>query len=438
MKKYIALTAIMFAFVSDAFSQTEPPYGMSEIQAYSIFYENYRTGNYEMALQFGRWMIDNKPMKIEGANRFELPRQFERMINVYANIAEEQSDPSLRAAYLDTAVTIYEEAFATFDEETIDYYDWHFKRGRFYQEHNSRIQNGLQKAYEDYEAAFEIDAERLTGAGDGYYVNLLLRKYANDGEREKALAMIDTVEPFAGSSLLQSIEEVRNELFSDPEERITFLESRLADNPQDEELISELATLYEGQGNRQKAIEYAEMLYDVNPNYENTRKLADYAKADAQYGKAIRYLTEALDKTDNNRTKRNIALEISEAHQNNDNLQSAREYAQQAISYDGSWGRPYLRIASIYASAVSQCTSGRTIDRDDRTVYWLVLDYLDKARETDSSTASAVQRQYRTYEPVLPSGEDKFFRGWEPGDEIRIGSNISDCYAWINETTSVR
>jgi hypothetical protein len=41
--------------------------------------------------------------------------------------------------------------------------------------------------------------------------------------------------------------------------------------------------------------------------------------------------------------------------------------------------QPYLRIARIYAAAISQCTQGRQIERDDRTVYWLVLDYLDRA-----------------------------------------------------------
>lgn len=438
MKKYIVLTALLVAFVTDAYSQTEPPYGMSEIQAYSIFYENYRTGDYEMALMYGRWMIDNKPTEIAGANNFNLPRQFERMINVYASVAEEQTDPSLREAYLDTAATIYEQAFDTFDEGTIDYYEWHFKRGRFFQKHNSRIDNGLEKAYAEYETAFELDPEQLASAGDGYYVNLLLRKYTNDGDREKALAMIDTAESFAGPELQQVISDTRNELFSDPEERIVFLVSQLEEAPENEELISEIASLYEGQGNRAKSIEYAETLYRVNPNFENTLELAKYAQADAQYDKAIRYLNEALEKTDDDKAKRDISLEISDTYQNNDNLQSARQYAQQAINYDSSLGQPYLQIASIYASAVSECTSGRTIDRDDRTVYWLVLDYLDQARSVDSSASSAVQRQYNSYEPVLPSSEDKFFRGWETGDEIQIGSNISDCYSWIDETTNVR
>lgn len=438
MKKYIIAIAFIFGFTSNAYSQSEPPYGMSEVGAYSIFYENYRTGNYDMALQFGRWMLENKPEDIQGAPRFNLSRQFERMINVYAELSKQQSDPSTRAAYLDTALTIYEDAFAHFSEDEIDYYTWHFNRGRFYQEHQSQIRSGMDRAYEDYEKAFELDPEKLTNAGDGYYIQILLSNYVSQNERDKALEMIDKVEPIAGPQLAQSIDEIRDGLFTNPDERIEFLESRLEANPGDEAIIRELSTMYEDVGNRDKAIEYAEKLYEMEPTFENIRRLADYAKADAQNQKALGYLEEALEVTENNDAKKNITLEIAEIHQNMGNLQTARTFARRASNLDSNWGRPYLEIARIYASAISQCTSGRQIERDDRTVYWLVLDYLDRARSVDSSLASAVNRQYRTYEPVLPSSEDKFFRGWETGDEINIGSNISECYAWINETTTVR
>lgn len=438
MKKYIAVFTIFFAYSTQAFSQSEPPYGMSEIQAYSIFYENYRTGNYDMALQFGKWMLEKKPMEIQGANRFSLSTQFNRMIDVYAELSKQANDPTMRSAYIDTALAIYDDAFATFDEETIDYYTWYFNRGRFHQEHQSRIQNGMDKAYVDYEKAYELDPERLVQAGDGYYVQILISHYINRDEREKALAMMDAVEPMAGSSLQTSIDEFRNELFSDPAERIVFLESRLAENPDDEQLIAELADLNESEGNRSEAIRYAERLYELNKTYDNAHRLAEFALSDAQYDQAIRYLREALNLTEDTDRKKNLNLEIAETYQNNGNLQEARRYARAASQLDRNWGQPYIRIASIYAAAVTQCTSGRQIDRDDRVVYWLVLDYLDRARNADSSVASTVQRQYRTYEPVLPSSEDKFFRGWETGDEMQIDGSLRDCYAWINETTTVR
>lgn len=438
MKKYIAVFALLLAFSSNAYSQGEPPYGMSELQAYSIFYENYRTGSYDMALQFGKWMLEAKPRNIDGASRFNLPRQYERMINVYTELAKQESDPSISSAYLDTVQLIYEDVFETFSEEEIDYYTWHFNKGRFYQENQNQISNAMEQAYREYEKAFELDPERLTQAGDGYYINLLLSNYVSNGEQDKALDVIDTVEPYASASLMGQIDDIRDGLFSNPEERIEFLEERLEKNPGDESIIVELADLYENLGNRAKAIEYAGKLFESQKTFENAKRLADYALSDARNQEALQYLQQSLELAENVEQRKRVVMLMSETHQNMGNLQRARRFARQGMQLDSNWGEPFLRMASIYAAAISQCTSGRQMDRDDRTVYWLVLDYLDRARETDPSVANTVQRQYRTYEPVIPSSEDKFFRGWEPGDEIQIGSNISDCYGWINETTNVR
>ena len=438
MKKYIIAITLLFSLSAVAHAQSEIPYGMSELQAFSIFNENYRTGDYDMALMFGRWMLDKKPETIQGVNRFSLPRQYERLINIYAELSKRETDPSMRSAYIDSALTIYEDAFATFDEENIELYNWHFNRGRFLQEHQSQIRGGMDMAYEEYETAFDLDPEMLTQAGNGYYIQIILNNYVSQGDRDRTMEIIDIAEPFATAELTSIIDEVRDGLFSDPEERIDFLADRLDQNPGDTAIITEMASLYERLGNRAKAIEFAELIYEIEPSFENVRRLADYAKADGQNAIAIRFLNEALEKTNDNDVRKDVTLEIAELHQNEGNLQSARRFARQASQIDRNWGQPYIRIARIYASAISECTAGRQIDRDDRTVYWLVLDYLDRARSVDSSVANTVSREYRTYQPVLPSAEDKFFRGWDVGDTVRVGANISECYAWIDETTTVR
>jgi hypothetical protein len=78
------------------------------------------------------------------------------------------------------------------------------------------------------------------------------------------------------------------------------------------------------------------------------------------------------------------------------------------------------------------------MDRSDKVVYWLVLDYLDKAKEVDSSLSSTVSRQYQSYAPVLPTKEDKFFNNWVEGEKIKVGANLHECYGWINESTTIR
>ena len=438
MKRYIAILLLIAGFSTTAMAQSEPPYGMSEIAAYSIFYDNYTQGDYDMALQFGRWMLEKKPREIEGFGRFSLPTQYNRMRRIYTEKADEQEDPSLKQAYLDSARYVFQDALDTFSEDEIDTFEWKFNLGQFYQRHSNFIEDGMSKAYATYEELFNEDPERLTEAADGYYARVLLQRYVNDGEREKALSMIDIIEPLAGPDLEQAISDARDEIFSDPEERIEFLEGQLAEDPDNPELLNELATLYEGQGNREKAIETAKKLYELEPNFDNTRQLAEIAIENASYNEANRYLKEAAEKAPDNTTRRNILLEISETYQNLNNYQQARSYARQASEIDPNWGQPYIRIARIYAGTISSCTGSRKIDRDDRRVYWLVLDYLDRARSVDSSANSEVQRLYNAYEPVLPTDEDKFFRGWESGDQITIDGSQHSCYSWINETTTVR
>jgi len=438
MKRYIAILLLMAGFSTTAMAQSEPPYGMSEIAAYSIFYDNYTQGEYDMALQFGRWMLEKKPRQIEGFGRFSLPTQYNRMRRIYTEKAEEQEDPTLKEAYLDSAHIVFQDALETFNEDEIDQFEWKFNLGQFYQRYSNFIDDGMAEAYTSYEELFNKDPERLTDAADGYYARILLQKYVDDGEREKALAMIDIIEPMAGPDLQDAISSARDEIFSDPVERIEFLEGQLAEEPENTELLNELATLYEGQGNREKAIETAQQLYNIEPNFENTRQLANIELENANYRQAGNYLKEAAEKAPDNTTKRDITIQIAETYLNMSNFQQARRYARQASELDSSWGQPFIQIASIYAGTISNCSTGRKIDRDDRRVYWLVLDYLDRARSVDSSLSSEVQRLYKSYEPVLPSDEDKFFRGWEVGDKITIDGSQYDCYSWINETTTVR
>ncbi len=86
--KYI-ITLLGILFVSSPIThaqanscQEEPPSGLSPLAAYSIFYENYRSGDYEFALNYGRWLVCAKPEKLEGNPKFSLLTQYGRLVTI--------------------------------------------------------------------------------------------------------------------------------------------------------------------------------------------------------------------------------------------------------------------------------------------------------------------------------------------------------------------
>lgn len=439
MIKRILLILVAVLSVQALKAQVTPPGGLSPIAAYSVWKENVDNKLYTMALPYGRWIVNHSPKNIEGypAGRYNAPKQFERMVTVYEGIAAEQNDPTLRAAYLDSALGIYDKAMEIFDEVEIDIIDWKLNKGRFYQKHATYIDGGLASAYKAYEAVIMLEPEKITSIADGYYVQITLANLVSQGEKETALAMIEAVEPSASEKLVSVINNVRDKLFDSPEERVEFLRTQLEEDPENLEILSELATLYTRLEYIEEAEAMASKLYELNPSAENVYRIAKMEFENAQYTKAIGYYEEVLNKTQNADTLKDANLKLAEAYKNVENFQKARSYAREASSLDSGWGQPYIMISDIYAAAISSCSGGQ-VDRNDKAVYWLVLDYLDKAKSIDPSAANAAKRRYNSYTPVMPSVEDKFYQGWEKGQSFKIDGSLKSCYSWIGESTKVR
>ncbi|MGK7370395.1 MAG: tetratricopeptide repeat protein, partial [Candidatus Halalkalibacterium sp. M3_1C_030] len=369
-------------------SEVTPPDGLPEAAAYSIFYENYKNENYESAIRYGRWIWKGMPETIEGYSRFELEKNLDRLVTAYSELAKEKEDPSLRSAYLDTTNIIFDKVFSELDASQYDEYNWHLDRGRFYQENSNFIDNAMGKAAEEYKKAFDLKPEEFTKLAEGYYVQVMIQQMSSEGNKDMALNYIDKAAPYAGEKLSSFFDSQRDQLFDSPEERITFLEEQMKKNPKDIEIISELRDTYEQQDMQDKAQKLNEKLYQLDPSFENTSALAQFAINNANYSSAINYLKEAMQKAPDDEAKARAAFNISDAYLNTGQLQEARKYAREAANLDSDWGQPYIQIASIYAEAVNQCTSGRKLTRDDKVVYWLVLDYLDRAKRVDSQVSN--------------------------------------------------
>jgi tetratricopeptide (TPR) repeat protein len=445
MKKLATILGILLASSPFVNAQDNcnpnPPNGTAPIAAFSIFQGNYTNGDYAFALQYGRWMACAKPTEIEGipAGRFKLSTQYNKLIRIYTEVGLSKEDPSEREAYIDTALTLFEESFELFAETEEDRYDIYQRRGRYFLENYNNIEDGLQKAYADFEAMFELDPEKTTTLADGYYIKVTIDNMVRSARKDEVIKMIETATPYADASLQAFFDETLQDVFDSPEEKVTFYEGKLESNPEDLEALRGLADAQEDLEMVSELEVTLKKIHELDPTFDSALKLADLEKGNANYSEAAQFYQEALELATTDKDKKEINLDLADVNSSMGQLQTAKRYINAALSIDPNYGLAYIKMASIYGQAVSSCSDGRKLEAKDKVVYWVVVDYLNKAKQVDRSVTNTVNSQLATYERVTPSTEDKFFTlGYEDGQSVKVDGSLMSCYSWINETTTVR
>lgn len=443
MKQLITLLGILFISSSLTHAQANcketPPDGLSPLAAYSLFYSNYKNGDYEFALKYGKWMACAQPQKLDGNPQFKLETQYNRLVTIYGEIARGKEDPGVKSAYIDTALTLLDESLELFGDSPESRFKIIFDRGRFYQQNYDYVEDGLQKAYADYAELFKIDAKRAAEMGDGYYLRQALGNLVDKGNKEEAQALIDIIKPLVEGDKLEYIEEQQQKLLGSPEEQVAYFTPIVKENPKDLAAWKALESAYEELENRQKRKEALIKINELEPTYDSALQLAELAKGNANYSEAAKYFNEALGRASSDKEKVTLYLDLADVNINLKKLSVAKGHVQNALKLEPKNGLAYIKMATIYSEAITNCTSDRKLEAQDRVVYWLVIDYLNRAKKEDPSVSTTVNRQLPSYEAVTPTTEDKFFTlNLENGQQIKVDGSLMPCYSWINESTTVR
>jgi len=109
------------------------------------------------------------------------------------------------------------------------------------------------------------------------------------------------------------------------------------------------------------------------------------------------------------------------------NLQEARNYARRALAINPNHCKANMLIGDLYVAG-SRNFSGDDFER--ATVFWIAVDYFNKARSGEDCIAEATQKA-NTYRNYYPNKETAFFMSLKEGDSYTVKG-------WINETTRVR
>ena len=324
--------------------------------------------------------------------------------------------------------------------ENVDKYETLQRRGRFYLENYNYVKDGLQKAYADFESMFELDPEKTTSLADGYYIRVMVDNMSrNDARKDEVIKVIDAATPYATTAILTFFDEILDGLFNTPEERITYCSENLEENPNSLADLQCLADAYQSLNMQSELVEILKKIHQLNPTFESALKLADVEQGNAKYGEAEKLYTEALEKAPTDKDKKEINIDLADVNISMENLELAKKYILKALDIDKSYGLAYIKMATIYSQAITSCTEQRDLEPFDRVVYWVVIDYLNKAKSVDQSVKNTVDSQLPSYEAVQPSTQDKFFDlSYTDGQKVSVNASLNECYSWINETTTVR
>ncbi len=397
---------------------------------YSLYYEDFKNKNYLSALPNLHWVLENAADYPRNDDR-----NFERAVELYAALAEEAPTEEGKQAYLDSAYVWFDRSIARMKGSAIEFDEsqWMLSKGRFLQEHQQALSGDPPTFAEVYNEVYAMIGCNI----DAYYVRIIIDDAARNGDKQRAVNLTDEAEACYpdNADVAAYLTEIRNTLFSTPEERLEFLQTRLEADPENIEVAAELFDIYLELGYRDEGAELGDRLLAMDPSPLTYRRLGELHLQDGNAAQATSYYEEALAMLGDDEdatVRRDILFNLGIARQQEGGVSQARSFFRQAIQLDANFGQAYIAIGDLYATAVSNCGS---FEREDRAVYWLAVDYYERARAMDSSVAAQANQKVATYRRSFPDQEALFFKSWEPGQSYQVNYG---CYAWIAETTTVR
>ncbi len=394
---------------------------------YSLYYEDFKNGNYESALPNLRWVLENAP---------EFPRKtdknFERAVTTYKEMALATDDAEMQRALLDTALTIFDTAVPTLREKgaEVDEFEWTVKKGKFIQELPEELADLQGDVSSIYMQAYDMNPTGL----DPYYINFIALDLAQRGMEDEALEFVERVGQDRGgeAEIDEIVDKIEGGLNRDPEARYERLKRKLGETPDDPELLIDFFETLVILERRDEIYEVAPRILALEPSAKTYRMLAKMKLEDGEPQEAYDMYEQSLTLPGASEYAREIHYNMGLAQRELGRLSRARTQFRKALEIDPSFGAALMGIGDLYVQAISNCGS---FERDDRAVYWLATDYYERAKNADPSVAGQANTKIRQYRQYYPDSEMLFFANMSPGSSYTVSGG---CYGWIGETTRVK
>ena len=378
----LLLSVFSFTLQAQMGIETGTPFGKGEdstrclrnTSLYSTYYDN---KDYNMAVQFWRLVFNECPASSKNT--------YIKGETMYKEFFRKTKDN----AYLDTVLMILDQRTRYFNEEPAN----NLRKAFALYEFGGNDVEYTSKCYDLIKGVMETSPESFDHTYSSLYMAVIAKSYA--------LRLIEAPEIITAYS--QSMKVVDNQLSRQPGDT-RYLEARknidaifrstgaatcenlehlftadVDNNPGDTAMLRKVLTLLTETGCKDSELYYkaSTNLYRADPSASSAAQLAEMNLVRKKYNEAEKYYTEAIELETDNKVKSVLLTKLATLELMSDSRQAARDFARAAYSLDPTNGNALFIIAEAYAGS----RIGETFE--NQTVYWVVVDYLVRARNTD-------------------------------------------------------
>lgn len=369
-------------------------------------------------------------------------------ISLYQSLIEKTSDRSLKNHYIDTLMMVYDKRIKYFDQkganlgrQGTDYFKYELlnndnlsddklipimKKGYNYLEGSTQLQGNdteapvlilLMQSTARLYGLGQFDKEKVLTNYDitSKIVNTNLAKDPKNSNYLTAKEQIDQIFQLSGAADCDALISLYTPKFDEISKSVDELKKMLSMLDRQK---CDASPLY---------AKAAEKLYDLEPSAEAAYNMARmFVKAD-NMDKAQTYYKQAIDLEKDPTNLSKYYYELAYVIWTT-NPQQAKSYLKKSIENSPNSGKAYLLLGDIYAH---NSKSYGDKDFEHLYVFWVAVDYFQKAKRVDPSVEAEANQKIALYSQYFPTKEDIFFNGLTVGQSLNVGG-------WINETTTVR
>ncbi len=411
---------------------------------YSLYNEFYKQGNYESAFPHWKTVVGKYPKSTLNL--------YIHGVNMYEKKLEQAATTEDRDALLDELMKLYDKRIKYFGEKgyvlgrkATAWLEYKLKSDK--EQENGNLKETLKSGYEWLNASVTEQQEKtelhvlvlLMQTTRSLFIlgelpkETVVKNYDTSNSVLKALLAINEDPQIAadGVKVQAAIEEIFGTSgAADCEALISIFTPQYEENKNDIDFVKGmLRRLGNAKCDDSELFSNAtEQLYNLEPSAEAAYNMARrFVKRDDDE-RAKNYYQQAINQETDQEllAKYYYEFAIFIFAKEND-LQQARTLARKALEAKPGYCEANMLIGDIYAAA------NRSFGSDNfekATLFWLAVDYYEKARSNADCAVNASQK-ISTYRSHFPNKEEAFFRSLQEGQSYKIEG-------WINETTRVR